>query len=407
VRREARLNALDALASVVQAAALAARAPAPRPGPPRKVLVLGYGAVGDTLFFLPALEALKRSGAALTFLANPSPITRELIPAAGLAEVWQHAFVGASAEERRAINARIAAAGFDATVLSLSSPAGYYREGLASIPLRVGHARPAEPGWGHPLLTLRRLLVTGELVRGFLLNKPVPVPASSECAVERDLRLLSGFGLPVPAPAPMPSLPVSDADRRWADEALKGLDPGKRLVAVHLGAPGNQYGKMWDARRFGELCAALAEAWPVEFVVVGGPEERPRLEEARGAFPFARELLGRSTLPGLFAVLSRAALCLSNDTGIAKASAALGVPTATIYGLSDTVEVGTPWEREKHLDIRTGIACSPCARFGMPREDRLNYLTCGHRNCLAQLSVGFALAALRAKYDALFAAARA
>lgn len=399
------MKILDALASVASAAALGLRAPSPAPGAPKKVLVLGYGAVGDTLFFLPVLEELRRAGMSLTFLANASPVTRELIPATGLAEtIWEISFDQSSEPARAAINRKIAAAGFDAAVLTLSSPADYFQEGLAAIPLRVGHRRPAEPGAAHPLLTARRLLVTGEPARALLLNRPVPIASGSEYAVERNLRLLEGFGLPVPRPAPKPVLPISDADRRWADEMLSDLDHNKKIVAVHLGAPGNQYGKMWDANRFGLLCSELTKAWNVEFVVVGGPEERPRLEEARTAFPFSRELLGRGTLPQTFAVLSRCALCLGNDTGLMKASAALGVATTTLWGMTDEAEVGTPWERKKHLDLRTGIACSPCVRMGMAKESVLNYHECGHQRCLADLGLNFVLAAIRRKYDPQFRA---
>ena len=73
-------------------AAQAALASRPAPRDVRRILVIGYGAIGDTLFFLPTLEALRaaHAGASIVWLANPYPATDELIPATGLVdEIWR------------------------------------------------------------------------------------------------------------------------------------------------------------------------------------------------------------------------------------------------------------------------------------------------------------------------------
>lgn len=402
-------TALDYLGSLVLSARLAAtkRAPPPATAPVRRLLILGYAAIGDMLFFFPVLEALRRRypEAQFTFLSNASPITGEILPAAGLVDdIWLCDWeeIGAAAARPR-INRRIAEGGFDAAVLTLSSPAHYFQAGLAAIPLRVGHIRPFEPvGLANSRLRLRRALVTGEPARRAVLNAPVSVGAASEYAVTRNLRLLEPFGLTPPSPAPKPSLLTPEL-RAWAREQLAPLGP-KTKVAVHLGPARNQYHKIWDHERFGRLCARLTASFPVELVVVGGVDEEAALAAARKHSPLPHSWVGRASVLQTFALIESCALFIGNDTGLAKAAMSLGTPTATIWGPTDPGEVGAPWDAERHLDIRTGIGCSPCVRLGMAKEGVLNYSNCGHHDCLGRLETDYAFGLLSRKYAAVFGA---
>lgn len=348
---------------------------------PRKVLILGYAAIGDLIFFLPVLEGLRRRWpqAKVTWLANSYPTTKELLPAAGLAdEIWLHDWEGPGAGSQREINARIAAGRFDLAVLTLAAPAHHFQRGLRSIAAVAGHLRG---------LSGTRGLVLGERARAALLDLAAEPPFPGEHALLRNLRLLDALGIEHER-APRPSLPV---------KAPSGLPP-EPFVAVHLGAPNNQYDKMWKPERFGELCARLEGT----FVLVGGPEERASADAARGAFPGFVDLVGKLSLLETFGALARAELYLGNDTGLAKAAAALGTPTASIFGPSDPREYGAGvWEPEKHLEIRTGIACSPCSFMGMAKPGMLNYTNCGHHNCLQQLDAALARRALASRRPAL------
>lgn len=363
-------------------------------GRPRRVLVLGYGAVGDTIFFLPFLEALKRElePERLVFLANASPVTRELIPATGLAdEVVLHECDGG---DRAGINRWIKGQGFDLAVLSLPAPADYFQAGLASIPARAGHCRVL-PGRAGAWRKFRHALIVGEYARRALLNRAAWIREGSEPASARNLRLLTALGLPPRPASERPRLPLGPAHRAFAARELGPKT--RRRVGVHLGPPVNQYHKIWDGGRFGELLAKLSALEPLDMFCVGGPGEEEALAAARRGVADLRSWAGKASLLESFALIETCDLFLSCDTGLAKAAAALGVPTVTIWGPSDIVEVGHQWELEKHLDVRTGISCSPCARLGMAVEGALNYRTCGHHACLAELSADFAFSAVKAK----------
>lgn len=382
------MNRLQLLLSLARSALLWA---SPRPAPaqrPRRVLVLGYGAVGDTLFFLPFLEALKKElePERLVWLGNESPVTAELIPATGLcSEVKKHEL----GEGRRAVNAWIKAQGFDLAVLTLSSPADYFSPALAAIPARCGHLRSAPRG-ASLAGRLRRSLITGEFARRALFNRSAWIREGSEPATARNLRLLHALGLPPRPAAERPRLPISEKDRAFAARELGPKT--KKRVGVHLGPDTGQYFKIWDADRFGELLSRLCSREPLDLFCVGGAGEEENLAKARQKLPALRSWAGKASLSESFALIETCDLFLSNDTGLAKAAAALGVPVVTLWGPTDPVEVGSQWDLAQHRDIRTGIACSPCVRLGMAVEDgKLNYLNCGHHNCLKDMSVDFVL----------------
>src|SRR5206468_11324338 len=145
----------------------------------------------------------------------------------------------------------------------------------------------------------------------------------------------------------------------------------------------------------------LARTSKARFVLVGSSEEAESVAAAKREFAGFVDLTGKLSLLETFAVIGRCSLFLASDTGLAKAAMALGVPTATWWGPSDPREYGVAWDEEKHLDILTGIWCSPCSRMGMPRLSGLNYLNCGGRDCLAKLDADFAARQLRGKYKEL------
>ena len=375
---------LDFLAAAAAAAPLSLRRnwALPRPRAVRRLLILGYGAIGDTIFFLPVLEALRRAHpeAKLTWVSNPAPVAEVLIPATGLVdEMWLWDFEGSPGMARRAeFVERARAADFDAAVLTLSTPAHYFAPALGRVPVVAAHRFPG--------LTLKRRLILGDPSRAALGGRAATV-LGSEHSVTRNLRLLEALGVPVAEPLARPHLPIGEPARARAVELLGPAETP--VVGIHLGPPTSYNFRGWEPEKFGALIEGLAKSWPgARFALIGGPEEAPSAARARAAAPAnVLDLVGRTTLLETFSLIERCALFLSCDTGLSKAAMALGVPTATLWGPSSPVESGAYWDAERHLDLATGIDCSPCSFSGMPRDGRLNYLACGHHDCLRRMSV--------------------
>ena len=61
------------------------------PDEPRRILVLGYNAIGDMIFFLPVLEGLRRRWpqARIVWLSDGRELVDEFLPGTGLCdEIW-------------------------------------------------------------------------------------------------------------------------------------------------------------------------------------------------------------------------------------------------------------------------------------------------------------------------------
>lgn len=385
----------------------------PLPEAPR-ILVLGYTAVGDLVFFLPALRLIRRRWprARVTFVANRYPTTTELLPAAGLVdEIRQVELDDAS---WAAEDSRLRAEAYDALVATLSTPSVCLVPALYAVPARVGHCRPVRApsaGWSalrYALWRLRRALVAGEFERRLVFNRRLWVDADAEHIVSRNLRLAGALGAePGPEDSRPPDLPLGREARERAARLLgEGPEP---WVAFHIGSPASQYGKLWPPERWGAVARGLCAARGVRVVLLGAPDEA----EAAGRFVQAAagpvtSLVGKTTLLETFAVLERAALVMSNDTGLAKAAMALGVPTVTVWGPSDRPGWGLFWDPERHLEVARELPCMPCVRLGLRQEGAgvINFSNCGHRACLAELSAEEVLARVLARYGAALPARR-
>lgn len=380
----------------------------PSPAAPRRILFLGYAAIGDTLYLLPVLEAVRKAYplAHITFLANQNAVTRDLIPATGLVddielvEWWE----GQSWAQRRAVTARLEARGYDAVILSHATPAHFFQRVIAGVPLRAGHCFAlAPPRAMGPVSAffwrLRRGFVTGELSRRLLLNRKAWAAGGAEHALRRNLGLLGALGIQIPEPLPKPSLPISEGARRLAEEALPAPG-GRKVVGIHLGIASNPYFKIWSAQRFGRLCRRLEETGKAQCVLIGGPEEAESVAAARqAAGRDIRSWVGRLSLLETLALIRRCDLFIANDTGLAKTAMALGVPTATLWGPTDRREYGAVWDAERHLELSRGISCSPCSRSGMPYPRAgIDYRNCGHHDCLRLMEEDWVFDALRRKY---------
>ncbi len=387
-----------------------------RPAPqnaPKRILVLAYTAVGDSIFLLPALQALRRGlpDAHITCLGNSYPSTAELLPATDVAdEFWTieapYGYHQAPAPMLR----KIREGRFDAVLVSLPASARFFGSSLFSIPLRVGHCRPIEAphtGWSWPryaLWRLRRGIIAEEFERRLIFNSKVWVREDDEHMTTRNLRLVQALGLSTPEAATCrPALPRADEAIVFADQVLKPA-PRERTVGLHIGSPHSQYAKVWAPERWGAVCRELAATDRLRVVLLGGPDEAELPARFESAFqgPYVN-MVGRCGLLKSLELIRRCDLFLGNDTGLSKAAMALGVPTVAVWGPSDRPGYGIVWNPERHLEIHHQLPCSPCIRMGLRNEGDgvINFANCGHRACLNELSVQEVVDSIRRRYQPL------
>jgi heptosyltransferase-2 len=206
--------------------------------------------------------------------------------------------------------------------------------------------------------------------RGPLLSRSLTGARASRARhqVENYRELASLDGDPYPTDAPRVFL-----EERWAGEA-QALWPEDSRPRVAL-QPGAAYGpaKRWFPDRFAKIAHLLSERG-YDVALVGGPGDREVVSAVKERCPATvADLSGRTGVGVLGAILSRAKLLVTNDTGPMHLAAAVGTPTLALFGSTNPI-----WTRpfgERHRVLRESVPCSPCyqrtCRFGAVCFERL------------------------------------
>jgi ADP-heptose:LPS heptosyltransferase len=313
----------------------------------RKIAVLRPNAVGDFVFALPALHALKASypQAEIVLLGKawhaaflrgrPGPVDRVAVlpPVAGVGAPPEAAcdarevdrFVDAMREER-----------FDIALQMFG--AGHYSNPFL---LRLG----------------ARLSVGARAEGAAALDRWLPYCEPNN----RRLALLEIAGLAGawPGPLPLPELAVTDADRLEAAAVLPRVE-GERLVVLQPGATDSR--RCWPAQRFAALGDRLAQAG-MRVAVNGSPAEAALVAEVAGKMRHpAVALAGPLGLGGLCGLLERAALVVSNDTGPLHLALALGVPSVGIFWLTNLIEAMPLHQSHLRAALSLQTRCPVCGQ---------------------------------------------
>jgi ADP-heptose:LPS heptosyltransferase len=138
---------------------------------------------------------------------------------------------------------------------------------------------------------------------------------------------------------PATRLWLDSAQLDFARQALSPL-PGKRWLAVGSGA--NWPPKIWPTERFQELLVAVRDCFD-GVILLGNRDDAGRAEAVASglALPWLN-LVGRTDLLQCAAMLSLASYYVGNDSGLGHMASAVGTPTLTLFGPTDSSRFH-PW----------------------------------------------------------------
>lgn len=172
-----------------------------------------------------------------------------------------------------------------------------------------------------------------------------------------------------------PKLAVDSANRRTLLDRL-GLGSDRPVVALLSGA---EYGpaKCWPIENYGALAERLAQAGAAVWVL-GSAAEKPLGDEIRklAPDPNVHNLCGATTLVDAVDLLGRAAVAVTNDSGLMHVAAAVGAHVVAIYG--STSPDFTPPLTDAKTVLYRNLTCSPCFERHCPLK---------HLNCLREITV--------------------
>lgn len=124
---------------------------------------------------------------------------------------------------------------------------------------------------------------------------------------------------------------VRAEDRAAVEELLvrHGVQPDEPLICMQLGA--SEENKRWNEAHFAKLAKMLVEKFTARILLVGVKEEAALGESFAQAAPgLAVPLYGETSIPQLAALLERARVLVTNDTGTMHMAAAVGCPVTLV-----------------------------------------------------------------------------
>jgi len=352
----------------------------------RRILLIQLGDIGDVIWFLPALRAVREAFpaawvAVLLRGGNGTLLAAEDSPPA-IFEVREG--FGESLRLIRALRRERFEVVFDFR----GDERGAYMAFLTGAPLRAALHYPS-------LSRLRSRLFT-HLV-------PPSVVSAAAGAADPSLLFLKAFG--IDARTTVPELALSSevkyrARKILADEGISplvdvpaggearpetGAAAGEGWVTIN---PFSRWSyKEWGVEKWARVMDWLRRDFGIASVIIGAPAERERANELAGVCAGGViNLAGRTTLAELAGVLHFSSLHIGVDSAAPHIAAAVGTPTVTIYGPSDW----RYWKPsgKRHRVAVSDMECVPCHQKGCEGS--------GISRCLDTLEAGRVQEVIRA-----------
>jgi len=298
-----------------------------------KILAIQFKYLGDAVLLTPALRALRKQfpGAELHLLV-PEEIAPILKHLPWFKRVWPMPRRRGSAGLRQTwpVIRALRREHFDRSVDFAGNDRGAILSFLIGARRRLGWSQRGG-FWG----------------RRFCYNQRVALETSEQHESARMMRLLSAWGVP-----PGPLEPEIQSDPALAVAAEKLLP--NRAVLCHIAS--SQPNRQWPVRHWAEFYQLAAAAHlPIAFTTATGARERALTDELKQFAPGAPVLPAVPELPLFLAVLKRAEVFISGDTGPLHFAAGLGVPTISLFGPSSPARWAPAGGRHR---ILKGNPCS-------------------------------------------------
>jgi heptosyltransferase-1 len=367
----------------------------------KKILLIKLSAMGDVVHTFPVLNKLRRrypkaridwlAGSGVTELLAENPAIDNVIEF--VREEWSKPWQVAPYVSAARLVATLRAAEYD-LALDLQ---GQLRSAVfafaSGAPVRIGFDKPRADRWK----TLSRKIPAeakkhawqGAREGSYLAyTDHISLPTLDAHPVERYLGVAPMLGLDDGAPDFAFPIPAEASTR--IDALLDYYGVAKtRLVAV---APGTVWEtKQWQSGGFAEVARHFLKK-KLAVVLIGSDRERAICDEIAGLAKGTVNLAGETTLPELAALLRRATICVTNDSGPMHLAVALGRPVVAVFGPTDPVWAG-PYHRDGAV-LRAELPCSPCYLR------QLNRCMHGHA-CMQNVAAGAVIDRLETILDKL------
>jgi heptosyltransferase-2 len=328
-----------------------------------RIVVVAPNWLGDAVMALPAIADIRRhfADAELTIAARP-PVAPLFSMVQGIDQtvtLFGGGGLRAVVEWRDSADA-LRKGSFDVAILLPNSFASALIASKAGIPERWGFATD----W-----------------RGSLLTKAVPKRSIAKATTDRHQYeyyqgLTAALGLQA-GPAYAAVWPNTDRTRELMIDI--GLDPDEPFVVF---APGAAYGraKQWLPERFAELAELIINERGWSVLMIGSNADRgacaeiaSRIGDTGTRMNRLIDLSGKTDLPSLAALLTRAHAVVSNDSGAMHLAGAVGVKVVALFGATNekrTAPLRASETAPAPVIVSHPVFCRPCMLRECPIDHR-------------------------------------
>ncbi len=334
----------------------------------RKIAVARANGLGDLIFALPAVAALRTRfpRAEIVWLGNalhrdllagrPCPVDRVVVipPYKGVSEPDTYVEMPGDCAAADEFFAAMAAERFDLAI-QMHGGGGYSNPFTRRLGARlaIGLQAPGAP----PLdRNLPYVYFQSEVIRYLEL---VALVGATSCDVTPRLATLPG------------DLAES---RGVVPDAI--ADAARPLVVIHPGATDAR--RRWPPERFAAVADALVATYGARVALCGLADERPLTQGiAQTMRADVVDTAGRLSLGGLVGLLARADLVVANDSGPCHLAAAVGARTVGVYWFPNEIN-SAPLTRARHRQaISWRQTCPLCGHplLTAPCEHRASVVT--------------------------------
>lgn len=312
----------------------------------RKILIRSTNWIGDAVMTTPALGMVRETFPHAEILVAANPIVAELFR---FHPYCDGVLVFDKKKDHKGIQGffrfcrNLRQEKFDLAILFQNAVEAAVMTRLAKIPIRAGYRTDG---------------------RGFLLSHGVPVGEAERRLHHTDYYRHMVQALGIDGGDGSLRLACTEEEISWAETKLqKG-----RWIAIN---PGAAFGsaKRWFPDRFAVVANVLAEERNARIVLIGGPDE---IGVGREIETFMRapvlNLIGKTSVREMMAILSRCRLVVTNDSGPMHVAAAFGIPITAVFGPTDHTTTG-PLISSCRI-VRKETECAPCLLRRCPTDHR-------------------------------------
>ena len=326
---------------------------------PKRILVIRLDLIGDLVLSLTVVRALKRTypEAEIDLLAIPAsakvasfdPNITEIITYDP--NIWRRPkalLQRKNWREARALWRKMHMRHYDLAVSVYANWAAILAVASGAA-RRVGYGREGYPGF-----------MTDSVPGGIPGRWRHYAPLDDKHEVDYCLELARAAGATLTPADRIPRLYADEQTGRSVEQLLSaaGIQPGQPIIVCHINSNNGQ-SKRWPIPYWATLIDRLISKAGAAVVLTGAPSDLPQIEAVTQRMrEQALNLAGKTSLTQLAALLQRADLLISGDSGPLHMGVACGTPIIGIYGPTNP-SLGGPVSPDATI-LRSGIWCSPC-----------------------------------------------